>query len=360
MNGRSNNRPSGFFRQAGAIRWWLTAPLVLGAIWLIGQAHLARRADPARSAAPAAQNFSAALVGDAALTGTLVFVEERGAPNYRIAALDLATGAQRTVLAVPADAVVYQIAPGSDSDSIIVTYSAPPAAQVNPGVAYDRSGIYRLELIDGRLTRLLGDDQAGTYYAHPQLAADALYYEIRQPGSGARRIERADLGTRRASLLADGATMPIAGTAGVAYLRLNPHTQARSLWLAAPDGEHRELVAEGAFADLDTPVFTPDGRAIYFTAPAEAPRQSWLERAFGARTASAHGNHALPAAWQRLDLGDPGAPQPIAGEPTVTLDAAFNGATLGVVGPDGFSIIERGRNRLIVRSRAMRSFVWLP
>jgi hypothetical protein len=366
VSGYPHNRPPGVLRPTALTKqWrrWLSVPLVVGALWFIGQSPFADRAEHTPPGPPADQTFSAAIVGDApALPGTLVFVEERGAPNYRIAALDLASGAQRTVLPIPADAFVYQLAPGRERSSIIIAYSAPPATQVSPGAAYDRSGIYSLDLTDGSLTRILGDDRAGAYYAHPQLTAGALYYELHQPAAGVRRIERYDPDTRRISLLADGATLPLAGSAGVAYFRLNPNTQARSLWLAAPDGNHRELVAEGTFSDMDTPVFAPDGRAIYFTVPAEAPGQSWLERAFGARSASAHGNHSLPARWQRLDLSPPaiGTAQPVAGEPSVTLDAAFNGATLGIVGPEGFSIIERGRHRLIVRSRAMRSFVWLP
>ncbi|HYF64054.1 MAG TPA: hypothetical protein VD886_14630, partial [Herpetosiphonaceae bacterium] len=331
MNGRATQRLTGVLRQIDAPRRWLAALLIGGAIWGILQSPLAANPSPPAAGPPVEQTFSAALAGDGSLTGTLVFVEERGAPNYRIAALDLASGAQRAALAIPAEAVVYQIAPASDPDSVIVTYSAPPAAQANPGAAYDRSGIYRLSLLDGSLARILGDDQAGTYYAHPQLTADALYYDLHQPAAGVRRIERYDLRTRRVSLLADGATMPIAGAAGVAYFRLNPQTQARSLWLAASAGEHRELVAEGAFADLDTPVLAPDGRTLYFSAPAAAPEQSWLERAFGARAAGAHGNHARPASWQRLDLAAGGAPQPVAGEPRVALDAAFNGPTLGIV-----------------------------
>lgn len=305
--------------------------------------------------------FESVLVGEtAALPGELVFVEQRAQPNYRVARLDFAAPTVETVFTIPEGALVYQLGTGLTAGQMLMSYSAPSDGN---HTAYDRNGIYTLDLSDGSVQRLLGEDAPDIFYAHPQPIDDAVVYTVYDRAGETRRVERFDPDMQITQVIATDAIMPLAASDGsaVAWLHINPVTQARSLWVSDADGHNpRELVSETAFGDLDLPLFSPDGAWIYFTALDSTPLTTTLLGALsGASPVSAHGNHNQPVRWYRVAVSG-GTPEPITTDAMITLHATVQGESLGFVSDSGFQVAQAGTIRQIVRSRVMRSVVWLP
>jgi hypothetical protein len=300
------------------------------------------------------------VVTDAAsdLPGKLLFLEQRGQPNYRIAFLDFETQSLSTAFAIPEKALVYQLAETPVPDTLLMTYSAPPEAGHQP---YDRNGIYTLDLKRGEVELLLGDDVTDVYYAYPQWSGDFLYYAVYERANATQRIERFDLQEQTTMMIAPRATLPVASPDGsfVAYLALNPHTGRRSIRVADAEGQHTvELVGEYTFSDIDLPMFSGDGQWVYFTV-LDMPAPSLLSILVGSSRAYAHGNHLVPARWYRVPATG-GQAEIVTSNPDVTLFGSLYGDLLGYVSSTGFSVIRDQGAQQIVQSRAMRSFVWLP
>jgi len=339
--------------------------VVFAVVWCIGYARLHQTdlgsRDTVESLLEDAQPISAfesRVVGDsAALTSGLVFVEQRPFPYGRLVQLDNASQTLRTVFSLPDGALVYQLAPSPDPDTLLMTYSTPESH-------YDSNGIYALDLRDGTLSRLVGTDASGVYIAHPQQVGDAVYYGVYERDSGALYIERYDTVTRAVNRIADAAVKPLVTPDGlmVAYLRVNPVSGARSLWVAGAMGEDaRELVGESVFADIDLPTFSSDGAWIYFTVLETQPLSAnrVLSVILGESPVLAHGNHSRPAHWVRVATSGGGA-ETVTADAFVVLHGALSSAdTLGFVTDTGFYVTHGGRTAQVIQSRVMRSFVWL-
>jgi hypothetical protein len=233
------------------------------------------------------------IVGNTAgLNGSIVFIEQRAQPNYRIAQLDFATGQVRTVLRLPSGALAYQLSKTDDPARLLVTYS-PPASDA----AYDRNGIYALNTQTGELSPLVASDRAGVFYAYPRQVANRLIYAVLDRDTQTRTIDMLALDTRTTIQIAEDATQPTISPDGatLVYLHIDPTTQARSIWRKRIDGEGAavQLVAATAFPDVDLPMFAADGQQVYFVAfddPNTPPKRTaalWS----GVRRAAAHGDH---------------------------------------------------------------------
>jgi hypothetical protein len=298
----------------------------------------------------------------AGLSGSLFFIEQRAQPNYRLAQLNFATGQISTTLAIPAGGLVYQVGQSTDSQQLLLAYSAPPAANQPP---YQQNGLYSLDVGTANLVRVLGDDVANVYYAYPQQRGDNFYYVVYERGQSSRRIEVYNRRDSQRQVLLENATRPTLSADGqwLAYLSLNPETGARALWaLHMASGQSQRLVSEQAFPDLDHPLLAADSAWLYFAVPESAPvpsrQQPWWG---GYRPTLAHGNHNLPMQWYRVAVGQSAAsPTRLSHEATIALAGDLNGQQLGVATPTGFYVLRRGQLIPIIQSRALGAFAWLP
>jgi len=210
----------------------------------------------------------------------------------------------------------------------------------------------------------LGGDTADIYYAYQQATDDAIYYATYSRADSIRRIERYDRDSGEIIPIANSATLPMLSPDGehILYLGLNPDTGSRSLWIAsALDGSDKiELIAEGTYPDIDLPMFSDDGKYIYFTVlePIEEASRQLFDMLLGAYPVRAHGNHVVPAVWYQMQV-DGSNVEKITSVPTITLFSDIKNETIGFITSTGFYIVEGIGVQPIVQSRAIRSFVWL-
>ncbi len=340
--------------------------LFLLGYWLLSASQNAQPRDTTQRLLEDAQpvsSFEAVIVGDTSwLKGKLIFVEQRAQPHYRIAQLDFATKSISTVLEISSGALVFQVSKSAESQQLLITYSAPDSTGNN---TYDRNGVYSVSLKDGSLKRLFGEDRPNLYYAYPRQVGDSIYYAIYEKENESKHIEKYDLRTHAITRIADNATQPITSSDGkfVAWLHIDPDTQARSLWVQATEnGKPAQLVGDAQFADIDNPMFSEDGKWLYFSVLEGQPpptRRSASNIWSGVYSASAHGNHNLPSRWYRIAI-EGGAATSFTTKAMVTRAGDFNNQIPGFISDTGFFVVRDSLPEEIIRSRALGSFVWLP
>jgi Tol biopolymer transport system component len=314
-------------------------------------------------------DFSASLtiVGNTdGLNGHMLFLEQRGQPNFRIAELNLDTQEINTVFAVPKNGWVYSFSASPDHTQLALAYSAPPNASQDP---LSKSGIYLLDLStpDAVPQHIIGDDQTNTFYFQPSWSADGheIYFtlSIREGDHETLSIERFDLQTSQMDTITESAVWPMGSAIAsqVMYLAVNPETRVRSLILNTDDAL-RTIVPEYGLYDLDLPVFTPNGQAVFLAvirAP-DAPT-SWLDHLFPA--AYAHDKHDLPADWWLIAL-DGGAPHKLADVGLILYQGVFSptGEQFAFASAQGLHVMNQDGDRLqlLLQSRAIRALAWLP
>ncbi|MEM7348449.1 MAG: hypothetical protein AAF485_29820, partial [Chloroflexota bacterium] len=301
------------------------------------------------------------------MTGRIIFVEERGQPNYRIAALDLATGAIDTIFAIPSGGFVYQFEATPNHQYLLMAYTAPAETGQSP---FDRSGLYLLDLNQPtkKPQLLLGGDRSNVYYFDPTLSSDGntvIYVKSAPAETPAVTINRHALDTGEDELLVGDATWP----------RLSPNQDLVShITFDSKTGQQRLqttnlqtkqstfLLDDNAFYDVDRPLFSPDGAWIYFVA-LEPPEAYLWGKLWGVQIAQAHGNHDIPGNWWRIPTQG-GTPEPITRASETFIAGAFSpdGQTLGLSSRSGLYLVdaEGGEMMQIVKARTIRHIVWLP
>jgi Tol biopolymer transport system component len=87
----------------------------------------------------------------------------------------------------------------------------------------------------------------------------------------------------------------------IVYISSDIDTGKNKIFVADPDGQNvQEVRMSGANPPdiIDAPVFSSDGKAIFFSAPvaqtSSAPRRKWLDRLLGFTIAEAH---SVPSEW---------------------------------------------------------------
>jgi Tol biopolymer transport system component len=147
---------------------------------------------------------------------------------------------------------------------------------------------------DGSHPRMvLAHDRPGVSLGQPAWTPDgrALLF-VRATPDGRTQIERVPAAGGASQVVVTDADSPTAASPGrMAFLRIEPASNAPSLWIAAAAGRFaRPLVNQPAFLAMASPRFSPDGRRIAFAAaydPGRAPRRSESRRR--AFVAWAHG-----------------------------------------------------------------------
>ncbi len=242
------------------------------------------------------------------LAGHLVLVHP-GQDGFGIERLDLGSGKRTPLYQSPQGALLSTALVSPDGKQMLLTY-APPATAQNQTTF---TSLYLLPA-DGSGTPqpLFKTPPDGAFFA-PVWAPDgrsiyASHFTRGPKGDGSDdrfAIDRVGLGGNVQTLLEDG-IWPSFSPDGkqIAYVSATPQTTGNELYLADADGSHpRRVLPEGAFPAVDDHFFTPDGKAIIFSAvnaqaPATPSPTLW-DRLFGIRIASAH---TVPSDWYRVSL----------------------------------------------------------
>ncbi|HVN55436.1 MAG TPA: DPP IV N-terminal domain-containing protein [Anaerolineaceae bacterium] len=241
------------------------------------------------------------------LSGKLMYIRFRD-PGNQLVQLDLASGQSKVVFQTPERGVLSAAALSPDGAQIALTYSAPPP----PGESFLFPTLYLLPA-DGSdsLKKLIPGVGKDDSYFNPSWAPDskAIYATHYHRGSGGSDMDR-DLIEKvtldgKAAPVIDSATWPEVSPNGtkLAYLTIDPKTLLNNLAIANADGSDPRLLLPGKdFPTVDAHRFTPDGKAILFSAAnpsTSSRRQTPLERLFGVEVVTAHN---LPSDLYLLSL----------------------------------------------------------
>ena len=229
------------------------------------------------------------------LAGRLVFTQ--GAQG--IASLDLVSGELRTLYLPAENALVRAASVSPDGKQIVVALAPPPPA----GQAQLSLTDLYLVPADGSAPPLplLLRTQPQEVYSFPAWSPDGryIYYghfvTILTGGAPEFKytLERLPYPGGQPEVIVENAFWPQLSPDGskLAYVSFEPATQVNELYLAEADGTNpARMLPPAAFEAVDSPLFSPDGSALIFSAVGEGPPTalSWLDRLLGVRIARAH------------------------------------------------------------------------
>lgn len=250
--------------------------------------------------------------------------------------IDVTTGERTPLWEMPAEAWVHQIAP-INANAVGLSYSPIPEEGEQP---YQRAGIYALlwEEAGVSLRPILASQEVGLSYYTPIWTSDGRYiFYVRYLTTGNTldvTLMRYEVATEAQVEIAKDGVWPRVSRAGQAerltYITVDPETQDRGVVVSDWDGANAiELVESGMYLDVDSPMFSPDGQYIYFTAAAAQREGSWFDWLLGVKMAYAHADSNVPVAWMRV---------PVAGGQHVQLSSENKRIIFGDFSGDGDTV----------------------
>lgn len=309
-----------------------------------------------------------AVPADAGEDGRLVFIEIDGGDQF-LSQYSVAKGAVTRLFTVPANGWLAHAAVAPQGDRVVLSYAPPPPeGQIQFGYTH----LYEMSLTaDTSPTLLLPPDTPDEVFFNPVWSPDGrfLYFShVRPEDAGAGTfttvLQRWNVDTGEITAVAANAIWPRPSPDGtqLAYVAVNPQTQANGLVVSRADGsEPRQLVPEDAFQVVDVPVFSPDGQWLYFSAAQNATSgRSWWEWLLGVQVAAAHN---IPSDWYRIPLQG-GVPERLTFIDGVNLFGLFapDGETLFFTSASGLQQMQPDGTgiRRLTETAAAPSLSWQP
>jgi hypothetical protein len=250
---------------------------------------------------------------DLDLSGKLIYItvtEAAGNSAPKIQMLDLVTGEISTIFASTDNAWIYYLAVSPDATRLAISYAPPSKPGSGSGTslfilpleaAATPEILFTPPTLDDRYIQVeWAEDEPYLYFVHYNHAnqpADQLYpaYQISRmayPGGQPEKILERAFWPR---LSADSSKL--------VYVTLDPSSGFNKLFLANVDGtDAQEILLSSLPAEIiDAPIFSPDGAAILFSAPApaQAYQPNWLDQLLGVRIARAHN---VPSDWWSVPI----------------------------------------------------------
>ncbi len=293
------------------------------------------------------------------LRGRLVYNSARYVGDRLVAgieALDLASGTITTIFQAPPETWTDHLSVSPDGKRALITY-VPPRDQTLPG----QQSIFSLPL-DGSAqpSPFVKPTSASEQYYHAIWSPDgrAVYYSAGDPSAAPRLpgqqfpnydIFRMNVADGKTTKIAENAYWPRLSADGskLAYVTLDPLTGTNKLYVAAADGSQaRQVTLSGLNVPqiIDSPLFTADGTTLLYSAVSAAQSSwspAWWERLLGVMAASAH---SVPSDWWAVPVQG-GEPQQITHIASVGLYgclspdqkyiASYSGGGLFVMQPNG-------------------------
>ncbi|MCH9684923.1 MAG: hypothetical protein K0V04_26035 [Deltaproteobacteria bacterium] len=297
--------------------------------------------------------------------GEIVFVEQRGHPDFRIATLSLDTGDIETLFALPSGAFAYAVDVHPETGAVLLAYTEPDP----DGPGFDRSVL--VELDDEGPRYITGLDAAGTWALHPCWSADgeSIWYVAQGQQWSSETLPHTLVRVRRDDNQIDveipWATEPAVSPTGdyMAWVEVEPESYRRKVVMGTADGDPiRTLVDQDDVYDLGTPTFSSDGGGV-FVLVLESPITMRSADLSAAPEATGHGTHLLPGDWYGIAVDDT---ERIAISETSTIhhDATVSAAQPLLIAAtrEGITTVDlrTGTAEPLLLNRAIRSVAWRP
>ena len=214
------------------------------------------------------------------------------ANNNTIDEFNPATGTQKTMISLPAGSEISDLALSPDGNSFALIY-APASNDSEGGIQ-----LAVLPRTGGTPRQILSHQAAGGDLGHVVWSPDGHYIfaMVTPPKSTLSSLLRVSLDGSAPLKIADNAGEPACTPDGqiLIFVHSDPNAGNAQLWRANLDGSDARPLTTATYADIVSPVISPDGKTLAFSAPYVPPVRGDANPRlplFGPARASAHGGN---------------------------------------------------------------------
>jgi len=309
--------------------WSVAALLGIGVI-------LSNSAGGARSNQPGAPQI---VTRDSAATGTVYW-----ANNNTIEAFVPTTGKQQTALTLSAGSEISDVARSPDGAAFALVY-APATTGQEGGIQ-----LAVLPLKGGEPHVLLSHAAAGGDMSHASWSTDGkfIFVTVTPPKSTVSSITRVSVDGAAPLKVADDASEPSCPPDGTTliYVHTPPNAGYAQLWRSNLDGSDARALSDTHYLDIVSPVVSPDGKTLAFSAPYIPQAQGSTNPSlpfFGPAVASAHGGNW--EVWTMPMSGGPARVRTNIAEFRPRIAWAPGGTELGINADLGLYVVNLKKNK---------------
>lgn len=315
---------------------------------------------------PTAASASDSSTGESGWAGKLYYLALVG-EQQQLLTLDLASGEEEIVFAVPELGWLSGAAVSPDGQQIVLAYSAPPTAGQ---VQFGFTDLYLMPA-DGSeapTPLILKEDPSEAFFNVSWPLADTIYYAHVFPGADetglvtySSQIERISTDGTNREVLGLGGAWPRLAEDGTTLAYINDQLE---LIIAEADGTKAEVILESdAFEAIDAPLFVPKTEQICFSAVNPLPPSAltiW-DRLAGVSVVMAH---SVPSDWWCMSLDSSGEMSRLTNLNAIGLYGDFNedGTHMAFITTDGLYIMRTDGSSLekIKDASPFGTLDWVP
>ena len=226
-------------------------------------------------------------------SGTILWAQ-----NNVVSGVVPATGAQVTAATLADGSIISDVALAPDGDQYALAYAPNASGATAVDDLLKLMDLYVLPASGGQPQLLLSHAQAGGGISHPAWSIDGqfVYVVVTDDSSKATSILRVATAGGSTTKIADSSAEPSCDPDGktLIFVHIQASDGYAEVWRSNLDGSNAKAIKGSRFSSIVSPVVSPDGRTLAFSAPYIPTQQnSFAPRIpfFGPYSASAHGGN---------------------------------------------------------------------